>query len=47
MLECISAITLATHDMGRSVAFYQSLGFTLKYGGASSSFTSFQAGTGI
>ncbi len=46
MLECVSAITLATHDMARAVAFYQALGFALKYGGASASFTSFRAGTG-
>ena len=27
-LEGISAVTLATHDMGRAVRFYQALGFT-------------------
>ena len=46
MLECVSAITLATHDMARSVAFYTALGFTLKFGGSASPFTSFHAGTG-
>lgn len=46
MLECVSAITLATHDMARSVAFYAALGFTLKYGGPAASFTSFYAGSG-
>ena len=46
MIESISAITLATHDMARSVAFYAALGFALKDGGAAASFTSFRAGTG-
>jgi catechol 2,3-dioxygenase-like lactoylglutathione lyase family enzyme len=47
MIQSISAITLATHDMARSVAFYQGLGYERKYGGASASFTSFHAGTGF
>jgi catechol 2,3-dioxygenase-like lactoylglutathione lyase family enzyme len=47
MIECISAITLATHDMARAVAFYTALGFALKYGGADTGFTSFHAGTGF
>ena len=34
MLTGISAITLATHDMARAVAFYQALGFMLKSGGS-------------
>jgi len=46
MIEGISAITLATHDMARSVAFYLALGFELKYGGAQASFSSFRAGSG-
>lgn len=46
MIECISAITFATHDMARAVAFYQALGFTLKLGGPSASFTSFHVGSG-
>ena len=46
MIEGISAITLATHDMVRAVAFYEALGFTLKYGGPSATFTSFHAGPG-
>ena len=45
MLTGISAITLATHDMGRAVAFYLALGFVLKFGGADASFTSFHAGS--
>ena len=46
MLTSVNAITLATHDMARSVAFYRALGFDLKYGGAEASFTSFHAGSG-
>lgn len=45
-IESISAITLATNDMGRAVAFYESLGFAIRYGGAGSSFTSFHVGDG-
>lgn len=44
MIESISAITLATHDMARAVAFYDSLGFVMKYGGAASAFTSYSVG---
>jgi len=47
MIESISAITLATHDMRRAVAFYTALGFVLKYGGAEARFTSFHAGAGF
>jgi catechol 2,3-dioxygenase-like lactoylglutathione lyase family enzyme len=47
MIESISAITLATHDMARAVAFYAALGFVLKYGGADARFTSFHAGAGF
>jgi uncharacterized glyoxalase superfamily protein PhnB len=46
MIESISAITLATHDMPRAVRFYHSLGFEVLYGGEASSFTSFRAGGG-
>lgn len=41
MIESISAITLGTHDMGRAVPFYRSLGFELLYGGKAAAFTSF------
>ena len=44
MIETISAVTLATHDMARAVRFYRELGFDVLHGGAS--FTSFRAGTG-
>jgi len=46
MIESISAITLATHDMARAVAFYAALGFVLKDGGPHERFTSFHAGAG-
>ena len=46
MLTGISAITLATHDMARAVAFYQALGFVLKSGGPAARFTSLEAGSG-
>jgi catechol 2,3-dioxygenase-like lactoylglutathione lyase family enzyme len=46
MLTGISAITLATHDMARAVAFYQALGFALKFGGPAAQFTSLHAGNG-
>ncbi len=45
MIESISAITLATHDMARAVRFYRMLGFEVLYGGDDAAFTSFRAGT--
>lgn len=45
-ITSISAITLATRDMPRAVAFYRVLGFALCHGGEASSFTSFHAGSG-
>ena len=44
-IESLSAITLATHDMARSVRFYRALGFGLHYGGEDEAFTSFSVGT--
>ena len=44
MLTGISAITLATHDMARAVAFYEALGFVLKFGGPVARFTSLRVG---
>jgi uncharacterized glyoxalase superfamily protein PhnB len=44
MIESISAITLATHDMRRAVHFYRMLGFEIIHGGDDSAFTSFRAG---
>ncbi len=46
MIESVSAITVATHDMGRAVRFYRALGFDVIRGGADATFTSFRAGTG-
>ncbi len=46
MLEAISAVTLATRDMARSVAFYHSLGFEMRYGGPDEPFTSLHVGPG-
>lgn len=46
MIETISAITLATHDMTRAVRFYETLGFQVLHGGKDALFTSFQAGSG-
>jgi len=44
MITGISAITLATHDMARAVAFYRMLGFAVIHGGDEASFTSFRIG---
>jgi uncharacterized glyoxalase superfamily protein PhnB len=44
MIEGISAITLATHDMARAVGFYRMLGFELVSGGDDAAFTRFRAG---
>lgn len=43
-IEDLSAVTLATHDMARSVAFYRALGFAISHGGPEAAFTSFHAG---
>jgi catechol 2,3-dioxygenase-like lactoylglutathione lyase family enzyme len=45
MIESISAVTLATHDMVRAVRFYRMLGFEIVHGGDDAAFTSFRAGT--
>jgi hypothetical protein len=45
MIESISAITLATHNMSRAVRFYRMLGFEIVLGGDDAAFTSFRAGT--
>ena len=44
MIESISAVTFATHDMQRAVRFYSLLGFQILYGGEKAAFTSFRAG---
>jgi hypothetical protein len=43
MIESISAITLATHDMARAVRFYLMPGFEIISGGDDAAFTSFRA----
>lgn len=45
MIETISAVTLATRDMARAVAFYEALGFTAIAGKQHAEFTSFAVGT--
>jgi uncharacterized glyoxalase superfamily protein PhnB len=44
MIEGISAVTLATHDMARAMSFYRTLGFEVIYGGEDATFTSLRAG---
>ena len=46
VIQSISAITLATHDMARAVRFYLTLGFPMRYGGEQADFTSFRVGDG-
>ena len=43
-VEGISAVTLVSHDMARSVRFYRALGFAVCHGGEQASFTSLRAG---
>ena len=43
-LAGLSAVTLATHDMPASVAFYHSLGFKIRAGGGNARFTTFAVG---
>ena len=45
-VEGISAVSLFSHDMARSVRFYRALGFTIRHGGEQASFTSLHAGSG-
>ena len=45
-IESINAVTLAVHDMSRSVRFYTALGFSVHYGGEQAVFTSLHAGSG-
>ena len=45
-IESLSAVTLAVSDMARSVAFYDALGFVLRYGGPDAAFTSYVVGSG-
>jgi len=43
-IESLSAVTLATTDMARSLAFYASLGFSMTYGGPDAPLSSFELG---
>jgi catechol 2,3-dioxygenase-like lactoylglutathione lyase family enzyme len=45
-VDRISAVSLVTHDMARSIRFYRALGSTIRHGGEQSSFTSLHAGSG-
>src|SRR5215472_462781 len=45
-VEGISAVSLVTNDMARAVHFYRALGFTIRFGGDQSPFTSLHAGSG-
>jgi len=45
-IQSISAVTLATSDMARAVRFYSALGFRIRYGGETATFTSFNVGPG-
>ena len=45
-VTCVSAVTLATHDMAGAVRFYRALGFALLYGGEAERFTSFALESG-
>lgn len=44
-IESLSALTLATRNMSRSVRFYQTLGFQIRFGGDEAPFTTLVAGT--
>jgi catechol 2,3-dioxygenase-like lactoylglutathione lyase family enzyme len=44
-IKSINAVTLAVHDMSRSVRFYTALGFSMRYGGEHAAFTSLHAGS--
>jgi catechol 2,3-dioxygenase-like lactoylglutathione lyase family enzyme len=46
MIESLSAVTLVTADMARSMAFYSALGFDLRYGGPDAEFSSLEVGSG-
>ncbi|NWG47464.1 MAG: VOC family protein [Alphaproteobacteria bacterium] len=43
-LQTISAVTLATADMDRAVAFYEALGLSCDKGGRGTDFTTFRVG---
>lgn len=45
-MQALSAVTLVTADMTAAWAFYDALGFRVRYGGPDQAFTSFHAGSG-
>ena len=45
MIESISAVTLATHNMQRAVQFYTWLGFSVHFGGERARFTTLHSGS--
>ena len=45
MIESISAVTLATHNMPHAVGFYRVLGFEIVHGDDNAAFTSFSGGS--
>jgi len=42
----LNAITLVTRDMAAAVAFYETLGFSLEFGGSEAGFTTFRIENG-
>jgi catechol 2,3-dioxygenase-like lactoylglutathione lyase family enzyme len=46
-VDQINAVTLVCADMGRSCAFYTSIGFSVLHGGPGSQFTTLSAGSGF
>jgi catechol 2,3-dioxygenase-like lactoylglutathione lyase family enzyme len=46
-VQSLSAVTLATTDMARSVNFYVSLGFSIHYGGSNPMFTTLHSGSSV
>lgn len=46
MITNVNAVTLAMHDMAKSITFYPALGSDLKYGAQNASFAGFHAGVG-
>ncbi len=44
MIQSISAITFATHDMARAIRFYRAAGFEVTYGGEDAPFSSLKSG---
>jgi|SRR5689334_4515796 catechol 2,3-dioxygenase-like lactoylglutathione lyase family enzyme len=44
VIQHISAVTFAVHDMARSIGFYKKLGFELLYGGDRAAFSTLKAG---